>query len=215
MYDTIECPDWFAQWVVSYGRAFGISAELTDTMLRIWWPAFHMARFVEADFTRALPALVGAENPPNWPREHLGAVNRALRAAKDQRTRRAPEPSGSGRPEARCAWCGGDGWVSVPHPKYLANGEWVAPHPTVTPACTRCDRGERSYQAHCETAAAERRPGPMTIDQYEKLVGTAWAEIVARHEQAQRLMARAVSATDGIDRTPNLTRLANAFAMPK
>ena len=184
--------------------------ELTDAMLRIWWPAFEAARYTQADFAGVLPRLIVAEHTPNWPREHLAAVNRELRAAKEQRTKRAPESSA--RSGSRCQWCGGDGWVSVPDPKSLVNGEWLAPHPTVTPACTRCDKGEASYQAHCaEVAEGKRFARPMTIDKYEKLVGTAWAEIVARHEQAQRLMIRAESATDSIDRTPNLTRL---FAMP-
>ncbi|AMV29319.1 hypothetical protein VT84_33295 [Gemmata sp. SH-PL17] len=215
MYDAIECPHWFTAWVSNYRAALGVNDELTDAMLRIWWPAFEAARYTQADFAGVLPRLIVAESTPNWPREHLAAVNRELRAAKEQRTRRAPESSG-GRSGSRCQWCGGDGWVSVPHPKCLSNGEWIAPHTTVTPACTRCDRGEQSYQAHCvEVAEGKRFARPMTIDQYEKLVGTAWVEIVARHEQAQRLMIRAVSATEGIDRTPNIKRLANAFAMPK
>lgn len=196
-------PDWFIRWVADYSRAFGVSAELTDTMLRLWWSAFAAAGYIERDFASVLPRLMTASNVPNWPREHLAAVNRELAGARDQRTRRTEAPAA---PEgARCGYCGWTGWVEVPHPDDVRDGTWRPPYHRGCVACTKCKPGERKYHAACEQA----REPPMTIDQYEQRVDPAWAEHLAERAEAERLMHGAEQATASLK---NLTTLIGSVA---
>ncbi len=167
-----------------------MSDELRLTMLRIWWPAFAAVGYYESDFAAALTALVAGDNPPNWPREHLAAVNRELRSARDRRTRRAQSPTA---PEGdRCTLCGWTGWVTVPHPEDVFDGQWNPPYRTGAVACTRCGPGSRKYHAARECA----KTPPLTLDHYELRVDSAWADHLAERTEAERLMLRAMSATE-------------------
>jgi hypothetical protein len=205
VYDAIDCPDWFFAWVGHYSAALGVSDELKLAMLRIWWPAFAAAGFVESDFAASLPRLVTGESVPNWPREHLAAVNRELRQARDRRTRRAESPAGA--PEGtRCRFCEWTGWVEVPHPACVKDGTWQPPYTRACVACTRCGPGSRKYRAACELA----KEPPLTLDHYELRHDAAWAEHLAERDEAERLMRRAVEATESV--SSGFPKLARAMA---
>lgn len=179
-------------------------------MLRLWWPAFAAADYAERDFAAALPRLVTAEATPNWPREHLAAINRELRAERDRRARASlggapgggagPAPSGP-----RCPLCDWTGWVLVPHPTCFGGGQWLPPYRTCGVACTRCGPGQRAYAALSMSGR-----NPLTLDAYERRHCPAWAEFLAERAEAERLMQLAEGAADVC--SPGFPRLAQQIA---
>lgn len=179
-------------------------------MLRLWWPAFRAAGFHQSDFDVALPAIITSDSVPNWPREHLAAVNRELRRARQQRTRR--ETSKAAPKGAPCRLCGWSGWVRVPLPADVFAGQWQAPHRTGCVVCTKCGPGQRTLT---DATAFEHTP-PMTIDDYEDDVCPDWATHIAEQEHAEQLMLGAVKGTDRVTSVPNLKRiLADRFTAPR
>lgn len=188
-------------------------------MLRVWWPAFAAAGFVEMDFRAAMALLVTSENVPNWPREHLAAVNRELRSARAERERRGESKQEETRDGERCRLCGWTGWVVVPHPVDVRGGEWVSPYHTCAVACTRCGPGRRMYE---QTASAVgEKKAPLTLDHYELRFDCAWVEHLAEHANAVKLMLRAENETEAVKKTAmkktatKITReTAAGFAMP-
>lgn len=176
-------------------------------MLRLWWPAFAAAQFVERDFAAALPRLVTADATPNWPREHLAAINRELRAERDRRARVATAGSAPAATTGamRCRACDWTTWVVVPHPACLAGGQWQSPYRTATVACTRCGPGQRALSANMQAGR-----NPMTLDTYENHHCPAWAEFLQERAEAERLMRVAESATEVF--SPNFPRLVQQIA---
>lgn len=192
----MQAPGWYSRFVSDYGTTFGTTDEFAGVMLRVWWPAFAAAGFVESDFREALAKLVIAPNVPNWPREHLAAVNRELRNAQAARTAKPKEVQGYTGP--RCSWCEWTGSVVVPHPEDVKGGRWVAPYRTGAVCCTRCGPGMRQYDAMCESATIAKRDKPLTLDIYEGRFDAAWAEHLEERAQAGRLMRQAENATEAI-----------------
>jgi hypothetical protein len=175
-----------------------VTTELTDVMLRLWWPAFAAANYTRAEMEGALPRVLTGPTP-NWPREHLAAVNRAVgevRADRDRRSRSQPAGLPGGSPCPTCEW---HGCVVVPHPLDCQGGQWQPPYRTGGVYCTRCGPGRRAHEAACAKAHEGRiAQPPMTLDQYEQRVNAAWPEHMAERAAAERLMRRAEDATAGL-----------------
>jgi hypothetical protein len=84
-------PDWFIGWVTDYSRAFGVDAVLTDTILRLWWPAFaaagvNLTLIDGGDSVRACGAFVASvidgsmkhHGEPEFTAAIIGASRRAV-----------------------------------------------------------------------------------------------------------------------------------------
>ncbi len=190
-----DCPEWFAAWAADYCVGLGAGDDLASLILRVWWPAFRAAKYTRADLEAALPRVL--MKPPQWPREHLPAVNGAVRAVQAERQpRKGIEAGGDAN---RCRWCEWQGFVTVPHPIDVRAGRWHEPFRTADVFCTRCNPGRRSYEAVCGLAQEGRvsSGAPMTLCTYELCVAPDWAELLVERDEADRLMRRANDATEG------------------
>jgi hypothetical protein len=200
-YEAIACPEWFQAWTADYCVSFGLGADFADVMLRRWWPAFQAAKYQQHELSAALQRVAAGANPPRWPADHLPAVNSAIR---DLRVNAAcdsvRETKAEGQPCYVCNW---SGLVMVPHPACVKDGDWVPPHYTATVYCTRCGPGNRSYERACELAREKKISAgePMTFDRYQHHIVPNWRELLLAKDERDRLMRRAVDATEGVSST--------------
>jgi len=176
-------------------------------MLTHWWRAFAAAGFVQSDFAGAIQRIIAAPETPRWPNEHLAAIKRELFAARDQRAKAALARTPNGPDVLRCPLCQWTGWVLVPHPSCVANGQWLPPFRTCAVACTKCGPGQRAFDA---LGVGKEPRRPLTLESYEWRVNPAWREQLAAREEAQRLMARAEDEAAAF--SPRFARLAQAMA---
>ena len=183
-------------------------------MIRVWWPAFFAAGYTRADFASALPRLIAAAETPRWPREHLAAVKSELARCREERERRARPAQ---QAELRCCpVCDCSGCVEVPHPSCIDGGEWIPPYRTGAVFCDRCGLGRRAFAAAL-TLFHDGKIGrmPLRLTDYEYRYDAVWAEHMAQHKSAVKLMLQAEAVTESIEPSLLVRRLAAGMASPR
>jgi hypothetical protein len=184
--------DEWAGWVEYHAVLFGLDGEGETRTLLAWRETFAAQGFIAEELRAA--SLHLARDPPRYREEHLRRLQEVIHGRRAA-ARRADDLRREAEEGAQwvCADCHGCGWASVPHPRYLAEGEWQPDgggrlH-TVAVLCS-CNRGRREAELH-------EKVRPLTLAAYElqnplwrgQLAGAARARAAALH--ARRLAREA------------------------
>ncbi len=211
----------YEHWSRRYASVFGLTSAADQDRFAEWYEIFDSCGY-------SLDELDGAtmdigRQPPEFPNQHLGRIHASItagRRAKAIARARGAEVGGGG--PGVCAVCGDSGWVTVPHPRLVIGGDWLAAEfggRLTAAVCCGCWKG-RSNETSWESLPDKeqlRIPRPLTLDAYRRS-NPGWAEQMAR-DQAERLAVLGFQADAdpqrraGFDEVRN--RLAAAFGLPQ
>ncbi len=182
---------WFEAWAVHHGTVFGLSESETPTLLS-WEGALGATAEELYSATAAL-----ATNPRQFGESearfagkltlHLTLLVSQIREQRSAAVSQQADPRDT---LGTCTLCSSSGWVIVPHPNGLADGEWVP---------QRKARGGASYYTVavlCSCALGRwmgqhRKSAGLTLQQYDRL-NPRWPIQVARREREEAAYREAV-----------------------
>jgi hypothetical protein len=169
--------DW-AGWVEYHAVLFGLDGEGETRTLLAWRETFAAQGFTAEELRAA--SLHLARDPPRYREEHLRRLQEVIHGRRAAVRRSADLLREAEESEWVCPHCHACGWASVPHPRFLVEGEWRADgggrlH-TVAVLCS-CNRGRREAELHAKA-------GPLTLATYE-LRNPLWREQVAAAARAR------------------------------
>lgn len=189
--------DWFDGWVDLHCQATGANAAARDAILANRDNFVDRWNSTAAELGEVTARLVGSLRTPKFPNEHCDAVGRelvALRAELADRARKAARGFDDGPPA--CDACGGDGLVSVPHPRCVSNGRMIrdpetGAYLTGSVLCDRphCDAGRLARDR--ETSRRDDKPRRLTLGALQhRLGGCDLVAMLRDHEREQARLAR-------------------------
>lgn len=188
-------PGEFDSWANRHATMFGMLKPEERDMIRSWRPIFISCGYTFAELRYATEMI--ARSPPKFRGQHLEQVHTTI---GELRKKSIDEEAGAWSAidtfEA-CRSCKGYGWVVVPHPRFVSNGEWT-PSPgksyklTVNVACS-CESGRRIAGAH-------QRKRPMGLEEYESR-NPEWRTQVAEYEAGIAAARKARDTTAAVDRS--------------
>ncbi len=125
--------DWFKDWLLQYSSVVGLNTPEELRSAALWRDVFKAGKYTEGEVREAaaavlanLPAL--ADSPDRFLGKapmHLAALQRRLRSGRASGISHSQEMPTADEQLGVCALCDGAGRVTVPHPKCIANGQWV------------------------------------------------------------------------------------------
>lgn len=153
----------YHEWAMGHVYAFGLG-ESGETMASAWFSIFNGFGYTIAELRAATLAM--AKEPPQFPSEHLQRINESVAAGRQVESRR--QWAGE---LGTCVVCNDGGYVVVPHPRYVVNGQWTERH-TAAVVCG-CWRGRRIMERNKNRREAGKdgdvvKP-PMLLSEYERL----------------------------------------------
>lgn len=185
--------DW-SGWVKFYAPCFGLMGDSDAAMFAAWREVFEASGYTAEELHEAAKEI--AKSPPRFRIDHLARIQSrirerrfALRMQQEQRHEAMP-----GR--ERCEICEGVGWVVVPHIRFVADGEWIAPWPTMAVAC-QCFKGQ-AIVTKARDAGIEKYI-PMALGWYEGR-NPSWFRQLNQRETLRQAEVRAKLASHGADR---------------
>jgi hypothetical protein len=135
---------WFADWAEKYTmRHFRFTKDGAETAHRVEWfrdlaDIFRRWQVRKEEADTASDSIAETSDPPIGMAAHRQRLLDLIRMQRRQ--------SPIGQAAAGCDLCDLTGWVSVPHPKSIANGAIVAKYMAVV-SCS-CARGQALHASH-------------------------------------------------------------------
>ncbi len=139
--------DWFKDWLAGYAAVVGLTTPEELRSAALWRDVFKAGKYTEAEVREAaalvlanLPAL--ADSPDRFLGKapmHLAAIQRRLRSGRAAGLSHSQEMPDADERFGVCALCHSTGRVTVPHPKCVANGQWVQQHGIFYTVAVICD----------------------------------------------------------------------------
>lgn len=175
-----NAPDWFDGWIEHHCDATAAGADAMRMLMLARSAFVEDWDASEIELRECTRRLIAGMRVPKFANEHSDAIGRELIAMRKERDRESVQRSVD-RAEV-CHQCDGLGWVEVPHPKCVFNGQ-LALHPdakrivTVSVMC-ECPEGIRQNRAdelraeHPDnklSATTLRAPRRMTLDVWRRL----------------------------------------------
>lgn len=197
--------DWFTEWVKAYAVRFGMDSEPEVKTLLSWRELFVVQLGYSRDEMFLASDAVATSLPvPRFRNEHLDRLQSAVQKARRETlvARRETEAAFAVE-QSECRLCLGCGWVSVPHPRDVVDGEWLGKH-TLGVTC-HCALGRLEQQRHDEFTSKPRpgehrvRAKAITLEEYEGHC-PQWQLQVKRKEAAERAVRKAKAVAEDTDR---------------
>jgi hypothetical protein len=179
----------YEAWGESYSGIFGLTNPGDLLMVAAWEDVFDYAGYTLSELEAAKKSLA-THGGVIKREEHLDAIQRWIREQRQEalaREQKAEERYDRGT----CIHCGNTGWVIVPHPKQIRDGQWLGTATaTVTCSCWMGQRIDKTYRGPREEKPKDMRdlPLPMTLAFYQEH-NPGWFQQMQAHEQ--ELTARA------------------------
>lgn len=214
---------WYESWVDAHCRSFAIAQPEWIAAFLSWEQAIVGLGATESELREATQRCLADRPKPQFPVEHLDAVQRHVGAQKTVARRRLAErqlDDGAGT----CIYCGNSGWVAVPHPRFVLDGEWKPSryHETtglpifVTSAVTcMCPRGRQTHETTLSAQTDRGRPLPVALEAYARNVNAAWREHLKEVETAKLAMLKAQASAAWLSPEAITRVVANAARMPR
>ena len=207
--------DWYSVWVDQHCETFAIADQNRVLAMLAWRvPLLDHLGASEVELHETTRMCVLDRPSPNFPNEHLEAIKRHLAELKVKaRAREATAAEKYHDRHGTCAKCGDTGSVTVPHPRFIADLEWVpSSHnhqgdPIRATCAVSCDcyRGRKGYDAACLRVQGTDQLPPLTITAYET-INPDWRAQMATVEYAAREMTRAVDQAAAMSLPNSLAR---------
>lgn len=215
--------DWYESWVLDHCRTFAITLPEWTAAFLSWRSALVGLGATEVELREATRRCLGDSPKPQFPADHLDAVQRHVGAQKSATRRRAAERQLDDGPGV-CSYCGSTGWLAVPHPRFVIDGEWkparyheatgLPIHVTSAVTCT-CPRGRQVHEATVTAQTDRGRAMPVSLEAYAADVNPAWREHLKEAEDAKAAMAKAQAAAAWLSPEAITRVVANAMRMPR
>lgn len=217
---TPTTPD---EWAVYHCECFAIVGEAELNGILTWARTFARAGVSVADLVAATDWMI-LNVAPQWRREHLAHIQQCIQRFK---ILRLAEKTRIQIPTShRCEGCDGTGFISVPHPKDIADGVWGGKYDCVV-ACP-CHTGDSKVSGFAKWREERRKQngysgeilGLRTLIDYEREFPN-WREMAFRKRDHVREMAmREKEAAYADKRSGPLAkriagRIADSMALPK
>lgn len=193
--------DWFTDWAVHHAIAFSMHAGQHAETIASWRDGFLAGGYTPEELYAATTHMI-AYRCPAKPWDHLQEIQAFVQARRAQARRAQSNTPSNGKDRGRCEKCCDSGWVIVPHPAFVRNGEWT-PHsngfPTAAVTCS-CHAGVRTRTPGADNSKAL----PMSLAEFEQIC-PSWREWLdwQREATAQAIAAdsrRRVAAIKGEDK---------------
>lgn len=175
---------WFVTWAEKHALTFAMNDDAFLQTLLSWEDLFAAAGYSREDLASATTALAtSGVQLQRW--DHLAAITKHVRERKAVERRDAPPDD----PRGKCATCEGTGFVVVPHPEGVVEGEWVpqkvarggATYYTVAVHC-HCPLGRWFHGRR--TGAGSKYQGTWTLAAYEEKNPRWRVQIEARRQES-------------------------------
>src|ERR1043166_8865921 len=188
-------PKEYRDWAAKYCAAFGLDRDSDKAMVQTWQKIFEDLGYSVPELEKALTAI--ARNPPKFRSEHLSAINQAINCERQRLVYESMEVEAAIDEFEQCKQCSSAGWVFVPHPRFLKDGEWIyGPGGRSKPLCTvtcGCQVGQR-------LAGIPRTKKAMSLESYEEL-NPEWREQIEIHEAGKKALREAQAAANAGDKS--------------
>ena len=170
--------DGFSEWARRHCTVFGLLDPRQVGMVASWQALFDAAGYTAAELNEATSWLA-THAPPEFPSQHLGAVQQRVRSQRATEIKRREDDPDHGS----CPLCAGGGLVVVPDVRGVVGGRWVgikggsrgATFPTHAALC-KCSRGRF---LNCTNGRGERL---IDLATYEA-VNPSWPAQMARRDK--------------------------------
>lgn len=182
--------DWI-RWSDSHRERFALRTPADIAMVSHWYE--HLCQFSFAELDMASRELL--KDPPGYRDAHVAGLLRILAGKRAAMSRTYASQQDDLFEPTRCGACGSTGWVIVPHPASIVQGEIIAGPSgyiatfAVSCSCARGAAKARTYDAQ----PSDKRP--LTLAIYEAKVCAGWRalmdEIAEQRKQKNALLAHA------------------------
>jgi hypothetical protein len=187
------------KWVAHHGDLFSMHSTADAKLFKAWRPLLVNRSLVELKAASAAMAE-DPEKAKSNRASHYGYIRAFLTSYSSARHKAEVES----RDYGVCVNCIGSGYISVPHPKLIKNGEWEHPWYTFAVFC-RCSRGAMKfnalsgglYEKKQQMGGPELRP--IGMDEYHQQFPN-WQEMLAHREAIRRTEEGAAYAAREADR---------------
>jgi hypothetical protein len=187
--------DEFDLWAIDYCNLFRLKPESLIGTLETWFEAFDANHCTTNELKLALAAM--RRNPPEYDREHFRVLSLHVRHLRAEQSAAMVRAASQPKEEEYgiCDLCGSTGWVTVPHPRCVREGDFWPPHYELAVYC-RCGLGRWFYDNHSDMREAMRRQGRtpgVSIDVYEAW-NPKWREQLEHRRHVEDTEWRAIKA---------------------
>ncbi len=182
----------FLEWAEHHSTIFGF-AEIDSKMILSWEGLFAASNFTIDELNEATKTL--ARNPPAWPRDHLKAIQDAIKNQRQIVARHDDEVD-----DWNCSDCHGAGRIVVPHLDGIEGEDWrpqnvgAGPQYYTQAVACHCARGQKDYHT-LPKGGKIKNHALMTFTSYEQS-NPSWRRQLADRENEQREAAALVPASD-------------------
>ena len=199
----------FSEWVSHHATVFGLTAESDTRTLSAWLPVFstggHTVEdlFAVTDYLAAHPEALNREERFSGKLAcHLAAILdrlKEIRAIVYQKDVKAHEHE-----RGTCTLCSGSGYVIVPHPKAVHDGQWVPVKtaragPSWYTAAVLCTCALGRWVG--EHVKEEKRP--MSLEYYTQAINPYWREHMAQRQASHLARAQLQEPDENLQKTFN------------
>ena len=216
-------PEFYAQWAAYHCEVFGLGDRDLKTLLS-WRELFLTAGYQAGELRAATDAI--ALDPGSLGgmyqskmTAHLTAIQSRIRNGRAIVLERSKP---SERERGTCTKCGGCGYVTVPHPASIRDGEWkpmlvARANATYYTAAVVCSCALGRWLVDNGKTKRRRTTGTddriLRLEDYER-INPDWQEQLAAHRKMQRLRANAVDSERQVKESKehNLAWLASKMA---
>jgi hypothetical protein len=201
----------YEQWASHHAAIFNLNIDTDDNMLAAWIKVFQSCGYSVEELFDATDQIAASTEVPETRLQQLGALHATIRSGRLARQSRFQGPY---TVHHVCTFnlCDGVGWLTVPHPKSLENGQWIFPWYTCAVLCS-CDQGKRVRQTFGAETTARKKiiPAPLSLEAYQRQNPFWRDQLVIRAEQ-QKQELQAIEATKAAEtRSPGQKQMASAF----
>lgn len=186
----------YDRWVNRHSSLFGFCHHGDPATFKAWRAEFERRRISIGELESATSEMAGLGEALKWRDQHLAYINAHVSRLRrlDMEKRRLAEPEGP----SKCADCGGQGLMVVPHWKCVADGAWDGQWVTIGCHCF-AGRGLQDRYNRLELNDSRMaRFRPMTFERYCDLNPDfrAQARDYGEHMELARKSQRAAQGQD-------------------
>lgn len=212
----MNASEW-TEWTKHHKSLFALRSDDDAEMVARWHPMLVDFSLLELREASNELVSVGA----TYRDQHVSGLLRILATRRSRRIAAFAAEQHNGEQKVFCGVCNDRGFVDVPHPACILDGEIVegvfgcfARFATVIVFC-KCARGANKLHDQADKASKHHLPIPMTLIQYEQTVCGHWQSLMVELDRAKKAKQIAMQDARWLDKRHGRMKGLEKIGTPK